>query len=177
MINDPGKYIYLAAYHSPIGLLYIGTENLSTVCWCSPIPPEREYQLIDRFNSPLLFMMCRYLDEYFAGVRQYFYDIPLQAQGTSFQKRIWETLTKVQYGTTISYAELARLAGSPRAIRAVANAVARNDLLIIYPCHRVIRSDGSIGQYRLGTAVKTYLLDLEKKKSTFPTHLDQPSVL
>jgi len=85
--------------------------------------------------------------------------------GTPFQKKVLKEVYKIPYGQTRSYAEIARAIGKPKAVRAVASAIARNKLLIIIPCHRVIRSDGNIGKYRGGVKLKKQLLDFEKINS------------
>ena len=103
----------------------------------------------------------RQLSEYFSGKR-FIFDLPLLLSGTPFQTRVRETLMKIPYGETISYAEEAELAGCERAVRAVANANGRNPVAIVIPCHRVIRGDGSLGGYFAGTAYKERLLSLEK---------------
>lgn len=100
------------------------------------------------------------LDEYFACKRQTF-DIPLLFAGTDFQKTVWNTLLSIPYGKTISYGEMARLIGKPRAVRAVANANGANAISIFAPCHRVIGSDNTLTGYGGGLAVKEYLLKLE----------------
>lgn len=86
--------------------------------------------------------------------------------GTSFQKRVWQALLAIPAGSVISYKELAKRIGKPRAIRAVANAVGANPLPVIIPCHRVIRSDGSLGGYsgRGGVRTKRALLQKEGVK-------------
>ena len=81
--------------------------------------------------------------------------------GTPFQKKVWIELTKIPYGKTISYLELAKRIGRPKSVRAVANAVGANPLPIQIPCHRVIASNGTIGGYSLGVKMKIKLLKLE----------------
>ena len=105
-------------------------------------------------------MACRQLDEYFRHERQSF-DLPLFFVGTEFQKKVWQTLLTIPYGTTVSYAYLARRIGMPRAVRAVANANGANAISIFVPCHRVIGSDGSLTGYGGGLPAKKYLLELE----------------
>ena len=103
------------------------------------------------------------LEEYFAGTRHAF-DVPLDLQLTSgFRRAVVAHLPDIAYGRTASYAAVAALAGSPRATRAVGTACALNPLPLVVPCHRVVRSDGSLGQYRGGGAVKRWLLDLEQR--------------
>ncbi|MFZ2152715.1 MAG: methylated-DNA--[protein]-cysteine S-methyltransferase [Microgenomates group bacterium] len=98
------------------------------------------------------------------GIGKEIFDLPIRPKGTDFQKKVWKELIKVPYGETITYKELARRIGVPRAIRAVASAVAKNPILIIIPCHRVIRSDGGMGGYSAGIAIKNKLLRLESGK-------------
>ena len=106
--------------------------------------------------------VARELEEYFAGRRHHF-DVALDWQlSTGFRRSVLNHLAiDVDYGTTASYATLATLAGSPRAVRAVGTACATNPIPIVVPCHRVVRSDGGIGSYRGGAAAKATLLALE----------------
>lgn len=103
------------------------------------------------------------LGEYFAGERKQF-DLHLAQAGTLFQRRIWNAMSQVPYGETISYQELARRAGHPQAVRAAGTACGANPLPIIIPCHRITRSDGSTGKFALGDEVKVALLELEAEK-------------
>ncbi len=101
------------------------------------------------------------LDEYFAGRRDAF-DLPLDLQlAHGFRRTVLERLRDIRYGHTSSYAAVALAAGSPRAVRAVGSACATNPLPLVVPCHRVVRSDGSVGQYVGGADAKVRLLDLE----------------
>jgi methylated-DNA-[protein]-cysteine S-methyltransferase len=108
-------------------------------------------------------MAVRQLREYFAGKRRRF-DVPLHLQGTSFQRRAWAVMRRIPYGATISYARQAQRLGQPRATRAVGAANGANPIPIIVPCHRVIASDGSLGGYALGSAMKRKLLALESSR-------------
>lgn len=101
-------------------------------------------------------------DAYFAGELLEF-DLPLAAQGTEFQQRVWKALCTIPYATTISYAELARRVGNPKASRAVGLANGANPLSIIVPCHRVIGANGSLTGYGGGLKAKQHLLDLEQR--------------
>jgi len=85
-------------------------------------------------------------------------DLPLDIRGTVFQRRVWQALREIPPGTTVSYADLARRAGSPRSIRAAAGACAANPLAVAIPCHRVVRTDGSLSGYRWGVERKRALL-------------------
>jgi len=102
----------------------------------------------------------RQLDEYFAGRRRDF-TVELDLRGTEFQLRCWNSLLKIPYGETCSYADLARTVGSPRGFRAVGMANHDNPIPIIVPCHRVITSDHRLGGYGGGLDVKEKLLELE----------------
>jgi methylated-DNA-[protein]-cysteine S-methyltransferase len=109
--------------------------------------------------------MLRQLDEYFTGRRRSF-DVALDwSLSHGFRRTVLERLNAdIAYGATASYAALARLSGSPKAVRAVGTACATNPIPIFVPCHRVIRSDGTIGAYRGGPAAKRVLLDLERAR-------------
>ncbi len=99
--------------------------------------------------------------EYFQGKRRSF-DLPLDPRGTAFQRAVWEELARVPYGQVVTYGELARRVGSPRACRAVGQANHRNPLPIFLPCHRVVGAKGTLTGYAGGLALKEYLLELEK---------------
>lgn len=103
----------------------------------------------------------RELREYFAGKRRRF-TVKLHLEGTPFQERAWAAMRRIPYGATISYAQQAKQIGKPRATRAVGSANGANPVPIIVPCHRVIASDGSLGGYALGLAMKRRLLALEQ---------------
>jgi methylated-DNA-[protein]-cysteine S-methyltransferase len=100
------------------------------------------------------------LDEYFAGARLEF-DLPLDAHGTPFQRRVWTALAEIPFGQTISYAELARRIGDVKAVRAVGAANGRNPIPIIVPCHRVIGANGSLVGFGGGLERKQWLLEHE----------------
>jgi methylated-DNA-[protein]-cysteine S-methyltransferase len=107
--------------------------------------------------------IARQLDEYFTG-RRHSFDVALDwSLSHGFRRTVLEHLSAdISYGATASYAALARLSGSPKAVRAVGTACATNPIPIVVPCHRVIRSDGTVGAYRGGPAAKRVLLDLEQ---------------
>jgi AraC family transcriptional regulator of adaptative response/methylated-DNA-[protein]-cysteine methyltransferase len=88
--------------------------------------------------------------------------LPLDIQGTAFQRLVWDELRRIERGKTLTYAELARRIGKPQASRAVAGACASNHLAVVVPCHRVVRSDGGLGGYRWGIERKAALLKSEK---------------
>ena len=108
---------------------------------------------------------ARELDDYFAGRRRAF-DLPLDLRlARGFRRSVLTHLPEIDYGSTASYATLAAAAGSPRAVRAVGTACATNPLPVVVPCHRVVRSDGALGQYIGGTEAKHALLVLEGARS------------
>jgi methylated-DNA-[protein]-cysteine S-methyltransferase len=124
--------------------------------------------LSDRVSSRLLHAPARLdavahqLDEYFSG-RRHSFDVPLDWQlSKGFRRTVLRHLAvDIDYGTTASYGTLARLSGSPRAVRAVGTTCATNPIPVVVPCHRVVRADGTLGGYRGGPAAKRALLDLE----------------
>ena len=103
----------------------------------------------------------RQLDEYFAGKRKEF-DVPTRLEGTEFQKRVWNELKNIPYGKTVTYKDIAEAVGCPKGYRAVGLANNRNPISIIYPCHRVIGSNGTLTGYGGGLDVKEKLLALER---------------
>lgn len=89
------------------------------------------------------------------------FDLPLDIQGTAFQQRVWRALQQIPLGSTATYTEIANRMGMPKAVRAVAQACSANPLAVVIPCHRVIRSDGSLSGYRWGVERKRVLLERE----------------
>jgi len=108
----------------------------------------------------LLHPACQQLKEYFDGTRKTF-DLTLNPQGTEFQQKVWKELSRIPYGKTVSYLQMARRLGDPNAVRAVAAANAKNPLWILLPCHRVIGSDGDLRGYAGGIDRKKWLLNHE----------------
>ncbi len=105
------------------------------------------------------------LDEYFAGNLRHF-DLPLDWQLTrGFRREVLRETAAIPYGSTASYAQMAERAGSPRAVRAAGSALATNPLPIVVPCHRVLRSDGSVGSYGGGSPMKAALLAMERDRA------------
>ncbi|MGF1470907.1 MAG: methylated-DNA--[protein]-cysteine S-methyltransferase [Rubrobacteraceae bacterium] len=102
------------------------------------------------------------ISEYCAGERREF-TVPLAASGTEWQKEVWAALTRIPFGETRSYAEIADTIGRPGAARAVGGANARNQLPLVVPCHRVISADGSLGGFNGGLHLKQRLLEHERQ--------------
>jgi methylated-DNA-[protein]-cysteine S-methyltransferase len=155
---------------SPVGSLLIAATpaGLVRVAFSSEGHDAVLQNLSDRISSRLLHapkrldVVARQLDEYFAR-RRHAFDVPLDWQlSKGFRRVVLSHLAvDVGYGTTASYATLARLSGSPRAVRAVGTTCATNPIPVVVPCHRVVRSDGALGGYRGGPAAKRALLELE----------------
>lgn len=114
-------------------------------------------------NNPLLIESRQQIDDYFMGLRQQF-TLPLLMVGTDFQKRVWQALCQINYGETMSYQQLAQRIYHGKAVRAVANANGANALGLVIPCHRVINSNGHLGGYAGGLALKKHLLQLEQQR-------------
>jgi methylated-DNA-[protein]-cysteine S-methyltransferase len=117
-----------------------------------------------RSTDPLLLEAEAQLTAYFAGELERF-ELPLAPRGTAFQRRVWESLRAIPYGTTTTYAELAAALGRPSACRAVGAANGRNPLPVIVPCHRVIGAAGALTGYGGGLERKRRLLALEAAKA------------
>jgi methylated-DNA-[protein]-cysteine S-methyltransferase len=151
--------LYTAYYSSPVGPLKLQCSDkfIKAVSFV-----DTEITEAPTNGHKLLQTLARQLDEYFSGKRRQFH-LPLNQDGTEFQMKVWELLSKIPYGKTISYNELARQYGDLKAIRAVASANGRNNLAIIVPCHRVIGSDKSLVGYGGGLWRKKWLLDHEAK--------------
>ena len=110
-------------------------------------------------SSPLLEKAKEEIEEYFQGKRKTF-DLPLDAKGTEFQKRVWKELLDIRYGETLSYGEIGDRIGT-KAYRAIGNACGKNTIPILIPCHRVVGKD-NIGGFSLGLDLKRKLLDIER---------------
>lgn len=157
-------------YHSPAGELILGSFR-DELCLCDWLLEKRRDRIDHRIqnnlgatysigSSAVIEKAFAELDDYFARRRTTF-DIPLLFVGTDFQKRVWSKLLELPYGQTISYGEMARQLGCPKAVRAVANANGANALSIFAPCHRVIGSNSRLVGYAGGLEAKRILLELE----------------
>jgi len=148
--------MYIAHHNTPLGTVQITADDefITSVL----VEPKTLEEPIG--NHLLLSLVIEQLDEYFAGKRTVF-DLPLQQPGTPFQQEVWQELLEINYGKTISYAQLSKQMRNPLAIRAIAAANGKNKLWIIVPCHRVIGSDGSLTGYAGGLWRKQWLLEHE----------------
>ena len=134
------------------------TESADAVIESMGREPESH---LEESNSVLLRRVEEQLNEYAVG-RRLTFDLPLALAGTEFQLAVWRHLMTIPAGETATYQSVACAIGNSRAARAVGGAVAANPIAIMIPCHRVIRSNGSIGGYAGGSWVKAVLLELEK---------------
>ncbi|MCG8636323.1 MAG: methylated-DNA--[protein]-cysteine S-methyltransferase [Desulfobacterales bacterium] len=152
------KYSYA---ESPIGkLLLYGGQCLEGLMF--PKGKTRKDPEPDWVEDPDAFSRVKeQLDLYFQGKLTRF-DLEMRFSGTDFQKQVWQALTRIPYGETISYGELAGRIGNPKASRAVGLANGKNPIPIIVPCHRVIGKNGKLTGFGGGLDVKAFLLDLEK---------------
>ena len=152
-------------YHSPVGIIKIKIQDnyISEILYADDeLGYEDDSAALSSKNKNLLKKVIGQFEEYFAGERKVF-DLPIQQTGTSFQQKVWSELTKIPFGKTISYLQLAQRLGDVKSIRAAASANGRNKLNIIVPCHRVIGSDGSLTGYGGGLPRKKWLLEHEAK--------------
>ncbi|MGM9697051.1 MAG: methylated-DNA--[protein]-cysteine S-methyltransferase [Prevotella sp.] len=145
-------------YHTPLGDMLIGSQNnkLCLCCWTT----DATGQEASLTTASVLAETCRQLDEYFAGKRISF-QLPIEARGTAFQQKVWNALTQIPNGSTVSYSQIADYVGIPKAFRAVAQACHNNPIAIIIPCHRVIGLNGKLTGYAGGIERKRLLLALE----------------
>jgi methylated-DNA-[protein]-cysteine S-methyltransferase len=111
-------------------------------------------------SSKLLNDAAKQIREYETKKRKSF-DIKLKPIGTKFQMSVWEEIKNIPYGKTVSYLEVAKKIKRPRAYRAVANAIGKNPIAVIIPCHRIIRQNGDLGGFSSGIKTKILLQDLE----------------
>jgi len=150
---------------SPVGILkLVATENaLVAVLWENENPKRvRLAELIEQVNHPILLETQKQLREYFAGTRQQF-DLPLDFEGTVFQKKVWQALLGIPFGETRSYRDIAEQVGNIKAVRAVGAANGKNPISIIAPCHRVVGVNGKLVGFAGGLNNKEILLGLEKQ--------------
>ena len=118
--------------------------------------PKAQLIGMDRDYEALIAKVCGIVENPGMGL-----NLPLDVRGTAFQRRVWQALQEIPTGERVSYAELARRIGSPKATRAVASACAANNIAVAIPCHRVVRSDGTLSGYAWGVDRKRHLLEWE----------------
>jgi methylated-DNA-[protein]-cysteine S-methyltransferase len=160
------------AVQSPIGRLILASDGTALVgVWMANASPRDASWSHHKGDDDILAKTREELEEYFDGRRRTF-DVPLAPNGTEFQRSVWHALTEIPFGTTISYAELARRVGNEAAVRAVGAANGRNPIPVIVPCHRVIGSDGSLTGFGGGLPRKKWLLQHERALPVTQGELD-----
>jgi len=148
--------MFIDYFDSPLGLIEFkaSDKGIVYVIFCGG-----EKQAIER--SEITERCKQQLSEYFSGHRTAF-DLPLDAHGTDFQKLVWQCLSKIPFGESVTYLHIAKMVNKPKGSQAVGGANGRNPISIIVPCHRVIGSNGSLTGYAGGIERKLWLLNHEK---------------
>ncbi|MGE8659320.1 MAG: bifunctional transcriptional activator/DNA repair enzyme AdaA [Achromobacter sp.] len=132
-------------------------------------PEQLVRNLQDRFKAATLIGADREFEQWMAAVVGFVENpsvglhLPLDVRGTAFQRRVWEALREIPVGTTATYTDIAERIGAPRSVRAVARACATNNIALAIPCHRVVRTDGSLAGYRWGIERKRELIEREAR--------------
>ena len=153
------------SFQSPIGFLTIcEQDNQLTRLYLDNKDRGILQSRYFEYHSDFLHEVYHQLNEYFAGKRKIF-DLPVDSKGTAFQKAVWRELQKIPYGETRSYEDIAVAIGNKKAVRAIGQANGRNPIMIVVPCHRVIRKNGDISGFACGVEAKRYLLNLERENS------------
>lgn len=164
--------INVSYYLSPFGKMELGAYK-DQLCLCNWHDKKNKLAVHRRLkkyispdliesSDPIFKETTAQLDHYFNGTLTHF-TLPLLFAGTEFQKKVWQALLDIPYGSTASYQQLAKNLGHEHAYRAVANANAANALSIIVPCHRIIGQNGKLTGYAGGLEIKQQLLQLERK--------------
>ena len=158
---------YTATYTSPLGPIVIESDGqaitslrFSNEQACDTSTAQEKAPKETATTIPIIAETIQWLDDYFAGKRPC--NVPrLNPQGTAFQKRVWTALLTIPYGETLSYGEIAQMVEC-RSAQAVGQAVGRNPIALIIPCHRLIAANGQLGGYAYGTEIKKRLLEQEQ---------------
>ena len=163
-MHFPGLFMfimYTSCCHSPIGILKVTATDtgLYSVLFTENTDPQEDALFAPPFH-PIVEQTIQQLQEYFHSGRKIF-EIPLDAEGSTFQKQVWLELVKIPFGKTSTYSAIAQQLNNPLSVRAVGTANGRNPIAIIVPCHRVIGADGTLTGYAGGLWRKEYLLKLE----------------
>ena len=156
--------MHYAVMDSPMGPVTVAStgKGIASIHFGNSVPsggltdPSANHQTVEQ------------LTEYFEGKRTQF-DLPLDVEGTPFQKAVWSELLQIPYGETRTYGEIAKAVGRPGAARAVGMANHENPIAVVIPCHRVIGRDGSLTGYAGGVHLKAQLLSIERRHRTLFT--------
>ena len=157
--------LFYKEVESPVGKLKLvaSANALVAILWEQERPNRVKLPALKLdAQQPILLEAERQLSEYFSGTRTEF-DLPLEPNGSDFQKKVWRALREIPFGQTRSYLYLAKTVGSAKAVRAVGAANGKNPLSIVVPCHRVVGADGSLTGFAGGLDVKAKLLALEAR--------------
>ena len=146
---------FITHYSSPIGILTISSDGEAVTGLWMDLPGQPQDDL------PIFTAAREWLDRYFAGETPDHRALPLRPSGTAFQRQVWDALLEIPNGQTCTYGDIARRIGNPRACQAVGQAVGRNRIAILIPCHRVIGADGSLTGFAGGLDMKRQLLTIE----------------
>ncbi len=158
---------FYKTYKSPVGELKLVASDagLSAVLWEDDDPNRVRFDtLVENNTHPILLRAEKEMSEYFNGERTVF-TLPLDPIGTKFQNRVWEALSRIPFGQTKTYGQLAGELGNANASRAVGAANGKNPIAIVVPCHRVIGASGALTGFAGGLEVKEHLLTLEGVKN------------
>lgn len=152
-VKKSNSELFFDVFESPVGRLFLLFSGKSLAGVSFEKPDYRRGEAPESFKKEL--------KNYFEGKSEDFKQGTVFLEGTDFEKKVWLTLKEIPYGETRSYKWLAEKIGSPKASRAVGQALGRNPISIVLPCHRIIESDGSIGGYSPGVDIKRRLLEIE----------------
>ncbi len=158
------KYNY-TVMKSSVGEITLVADNVSlrAIYWLNQKPDRVKFPDLENNDSNhVLKSAVKQLKAYFSGTRRGF-DIPLRPVGTVFQEEVWLALRSISYGETVSYSDIAKQIGRPKAVRAVGAAIGKNPLSIMIPCHRVIGANGKLIGFAGGLSTKEFLLNLENQ--------------
>ncbi len=151
--------IFTGYYNSPVGTIEIVSDGENLL----------EMKFLDEkkqggSRNKIILETKKQLQEYFAGKRKKF-DLPLKLEGTEFQKSVWKALQSIPYGVVVTYSDVAKMIGNPKAVRAVGQANNKNKLPVVVPCHRVVGKNGKLVGYAAGLWRKEFLIELEAGNS------------
>lgn len=163
--------IFITEIDTPLGKMTAGA-NAEGVCFLEFAETKniRHHKEFREGENRHLKKLRKEIKGYFSGRRKEF-SVPVAAEGTEFQKKVWSELARIPFGSAVSYTGLAISLGNKGSVRAAANASARNQVAILIPCHRVIGENGRLTGYAGGLWRKKWLLDHEKKHSGQPVEL------
>jgi methylated-DNA-[protein]-cysteine S-methyltransferase len=159
--------LFYKEIESPVGKLKLvaSANALVAVLWEQERPERVKLEPMKVTpQQPILVETERQLSQYFSGIRTEF-DLPIEPNGSNFQKKVWQALRGIPFGETRSYLDLAEAVGSPNACRAVGAANGKNPLAIVVPCHRVVGANGALTGFAGGLEAKAKLLALEARAS------------